>query len=136
MAIGIQKNTTQIGVKEEVTEGTFVPVAADTDFIQPLEDGFDMTPAKELVERTILTSSIGNPTPRVGTKSVAATLPVELRASGIEGGTPDFDLFLKGALGDVRTIAAQVTTKVAGNTSSVLQIEDADIGDFTVGDIC
>lgn len=134
MAIGVIKNLTQIGVKKEVTEGTFVPVAAATDFVAPLEDGFDLTPSKELVERTVLTSSLGNPTPRVGMKSVASTLPTELRASGTEGGTPDFDFLLEAALGSVRTIAAQVTTKAAGNTSSVLQIEDADIGDFTVGD--
>jgi hypothetical protein len=38
-------------------------------------------------------------------------------------------------LGDVRSIAAQVTTKAAGHTVGNLPIEDADIGDFTVGDI-
>ena len=127
MATPITKNTTIIGVEEETGgEGIYVAPTGVNSFIQPLEDGFDMTPGKELVDRTILTSSIGNPTPRVGTKQAAATLPVEFRASGIEGGAPDFDSLLKGALGDSRTIAAQVTTKAAGNTSSVLQIEDAD----------
>jgi hypothetical protein len=135
MAIGVLKNTTIIGVEEEVTEGTYVAPSAATSYIQPLEDGFSLTPAKELVERTILTSSIGNPTPRVGTRTVEAALPVEFRGSGVEGGAPDFDLLLKGLLGNSRTIAAQVTSKAVAHTASQIEIEDADIGDFTVGDI-
>lgn len=131
MAIGIQKNTTIIGVEEEVTEGTYVAPSGVNSFVQPLEDGFDLTPAKELVERTILTSSVGNPTPRVGTKSVAATLPVEFRGSGTEGAAPDFDSFLKGALGDVRTVASQFTTDT-GHSSSVLNVTAHP---FTVGDV-
>lgn len=134
MGTGIAKNTSIIGLKEEVTEGTYVAPAAATDYIQPLE-GFDVSPKKEVVERTILTSSIGKVTPRVGQKSVTVSLPVEFRASGIEGAATDFDLLLKGALGNVRSIATTTTTKASGNTGSVLQIEDADISKFTVGDI-
>lgn len=134
MATGIAKNTSIIGIKEESTEGTYLAPAAVTDYIQPL-DGFDVAPKKEVVERTILTSSIGKVTPRVGQKSVTVSLPVEFRASGVEGAATDFDLLLKGALGNVRAIATTTTTKASGNTGSVLQIEDADISKFTIGDI-
>lgn len=134
MATGIAKNTSIIGIKEESTEGTYLAPAAATDYIQPM-DGFDVAPKKEVVERTILTSSIGKVTPRVGQKSVTVSLPVEFRASGVEGAATDFDLLLKGALGNVRAIATTTTTKASGNTGSVLQIEDADISKFTVGDI-
>ena len=133
MAIGILKANSVIGVAEEVTEGVYVAPPDALSFVQPLEDGFEMTPAKELVERAILDGSIGQATPRVGTKSVTGTLPVEFRASGIEGGLTDFDLFLHSALGNRRQIATRSTTK-AGNTTTVLQIEDADIGKYTVGD--
>lgn len=135
MTIGIAKNTTIIGIKQETTEGTYVAPAAATDYLQPLADGFELSPSKELIERNILTSSIGVVTPRVGQKSVAASLPVEFRASGTEGAATDFDLLLKGAIGNSRTITTQTTTKAAGNTGSVLQIQDADISKFNVGDI-
>jgi hypothetical protein len=135
MAIGVTRNTSVIAVKEETTEGVFVAPAAATDYVQPLADGFEIAPAKELIDRTVLTASVGRVSPRTGTKSVTAALPVEFRASGTEGAATDFDLLLKGALGNVRTITTQTTTKAAGNTATVLQIEDADISKFSVGDL-
>lgn len=136
MATPIAKNTTIIGVAEEGPEGTYAAPSAATSYVQPLEDGFEMTPAKELVERSILTSSVGQVTPRVGLKSVTAALPVELRGSGVEGGMPDFDLLLESALGTKRLLAARVTTKAApAHTTTVLQIEDADIASLRVGDV-
>jgi hypothetical protein len=135
MATGITKNTTIIGVEEESTEGTYVAPQATTSYIQPLEDGFDLTPAREKIDRGILTNSIGRATPRLGIRTVTAALPVEFRASGVEGGDVDFAALLKCALGARRAIAANNTTKSSGNTGSVLQIEDADIADYAVGDI-
>ncbi len=135
MATGITKNTTIIGLATEVTEGTYVAPAATTAYVQPLADGFELTPAREKIDRSILTNSIGKATPRLGIRSVQASLPVEFRASGVEGADVDFSLLLKGALGATRSIAANNTTKASGNTATVLQIEDADIGDYTVGDV-
>lgn len=135
MATGITKNTTIIGVEVEVTEGTYIAPQAATSYVAPLEDGFELSPSKELVERNILTSSISNPTPRTGLESVTVQIPVEYRGGGVEGTEPDFDPLLKGALGNRRQIAAQNTTKASGNTGSVLQIEDADIADYSVGDM-
>lgn len=134
MATGIIKPNTIIGLEEEVTEGTYVAPSGATSFIQPLKDGFDITPSRELIDRDLLDASPGKVTPRLGTKSAAGALPVEWRGSGVEGGATDFDSLLKGALGASRVIATQSTTK-AGNSSTVLQIEDADIGKYSVGDI-
>ncbi len=133
MATGLIRDNTRIAIKEEVTEGTYVPPSAATDYIQPLEDGFDLTPGKELVERNPLTGSIGQITPRTGIKSATATLPVEFRASGTEGGAPDFDLLLKGALGDSRAQGSQ-TTSGTGHTASQINLSGATIGNFSVGD--
>lgn len=133
MANPIVKNNSFVGVEEEVTEGVFVAPSAATSFVQPQEDGFSLTPARELVERTTLNASPGRETPRLGIRSVAAQLPVEFRGSGVEGGAPDFDALLRAALGDSRSAAAS-TTK-AGNSATVLQIEDADISKYSVGDI-
>jgi len=134
MAIGVVRNTTVIGLMEEVTEGTYLAPAAATNYVQPLADGFELAPSKELIERNILTSSIGKVSPRVGQKSVSASLPVEYRASGIEGGQTDFDLLLKGALGARHDVTTQTTSKAAVHTSTLIQIEDADISKFAVGD--
>lgn len=135
MATGITKNTSVIGVEIESTEGTYVAPQAATSYIQPLADGFEMTPAREKIDRTILTNSIGKATPRLGIRSVQASLPCEFRASGTEGADVDFSALLKGALGATRSIASTTTTKSAGNTGSVLQIQDADISKFNMGDI-
>lgn len=135
MASPVIRDTTIIGLEVESTEGTYVAPSAATSYIQPLEDGFELTPQRELLDRTILNSSIGAATPKVGMKSVSAGLTVEMRASGVEGGDVDFALLLKGALGATRSISTTTTTKSSGNTGSSLKIEDADISKFAVGDI-
>lgn len=134
MATGLVRDLTVIGIQEEATEGTYDPPASATDYIQPLEDGFDLQPAKELLERNVLSPNISQPTPLTGIKSVTATLPVEMRASGTEGGEPDFGLLLESALGNKRQITSRVTSST-GHTASVISIDAADIGDFSVGDI-
>lgn len=135
MATGITKNTSIIGIEVESTEGTYLAPAAATSYVQPLADGFELTPAREKIDRGILTNSIGKATPRLGIRSVQASLPVEFRASGTEGADVDFAALLKGALGATRAIATTTTTKATGNTGSELQIQDADISKFAVGDI-
>jgi hypothetical protein len=133
MATGVIKNNTLLGIEEEVTEGTFVAPTADTSYTQTL-DGLDFTPAREVIDRNLLDASIGKETPRMGIKSVTGTIPVEWRASGVEGGAPDFDSLLKGAFGSRRASAAS-TSKAAAHTSTEIEIEDADISKYAVNDI-
>jgi hypothetical protein len=135
MATGILKNTSVVGLMEESTEGTWEVPGSASGYTQPLADGFDMTPAREKLDRKALSGYVGKLTPRMGMKSVTATLPVELRGSGTEGAAPSFAPLIKSALGTLRTISTTTTTKASGNTGSVLQIEDADISKFAVGDI-
>lgn len=135
MSIGIVKGRTRIAVMEEVTEGTYVAPAAATDYVQPTEDGMEMSPAKELKERSVLNNSIGKSRSRVGIKSVTASIPVELIGGGVEGSKPDYDLLMKATLGNTRALAARVTSKSSGNGTNTLAIEDADIGSLAVGDI-
>jgi hypothetical protein len=134
MGLTVKKNTA-LGVMEEVTEGTYVAPDAATKYVQTLADGFELNPEKELLERNIFTASIGKTSPRVGQTQVSGAVPVEARANSTEGGAPEFDLLMKSALGNKRTIASTTTTKASGNTAAVLQIEDADISKFNVGDI-
>lgn len=106
-------------------ETTAANPASATDFIQVLQDGLELKPAKELVERTILTESIGKISPRASTKSVSGSLPIELRGQGSEGGVPQFDLAIRSALGNRTRLGARITTG-SGHTTSNLVIAAAN----------
>lgn len=99
--------------------------ASATDYVQVLSDGFEISPAKELVERTILTSSIGKVSPRASTKSVSGALPIEFRAGGAEGQTPQYDNVIRSALGVRSKMKARVTTG-SGHTTSVINVTNAN----------
>jgi hypothetical protein len=88
-----------------------------------------------MLDRPIVTGSVGPALPRLGAKNVSANLAVELRAHGTAGSAPSFGPLVQSALGAVRNVATEVATKSSGNTNSVLQIEDADAAKFAVGDI-
>lgn len=132
----LNKLESVVAVTEEVTEGTYVAPASSTDgYVQPLDDFVGFSPTKELVERNILRPQLGQITPRTGLKRAEASLATEFRASGTEGEKPDFDLLLETALGSSRQTTTQTTTKAApAHTTTTIYIEDADIGDFAVGD--
>jgi hypothetical protein len=134
MGIAVKKNT-HIGVVPEVTEGTFEPADSATDYVQTLADGFELNQTKEVIERNIFTGSIGKTSPRTGQFQASGTIPVEMRASSTAGAAPEFTNLLESALGSKVVVATTTTTKSSGNTASILQIEDADISKFAVGDI-
>lgn len=128
------KNNTVVAVMTEVTEGTYLTPASGADFISPLSSGLELSPAKELVERTNLNSSIGKSKPRSGIKSVKASIAVEAKSHGTAGSAPEYGPLVKSAMGNSRQNTTVVTTKSSGNTATVLQIEDADISKFNIGD--
>lgn len=136
MAIAV-KNNTVYAVEIEVTEGTYVPPAADTSYVQTLADGSEMTPAKELVERNIFNGSIGKSTPRTGTKSVSGAMPVEMRAAATEGQAPEYDKLLRSALGSRRQASATIiddTDAGSPHTTTRAYLLDASANKYFVGD--
>jgi len=132
MAISVKKNTV-IAVEIEDTEGVYKAPTSGSSYVQTLADGTEVTGAKELLERNIFTGSIGKTTPLTGTRTVSGSLPTETRASSVEGAAPEYDALMQSALGSRRQ-GVQVTSKT-GHTSSRLEIEDADIANFEIGDI-
>jgi hypothetical protein len=132
MAIAVRDNTSW-AVEIEDTEGTYKAPTAATSYVQTLKDGAELTPSQELLQREIFTGSIGKTQSRLGTKSVAGAMPVEFRSGELEGDAPEADALYTAALGGKKT-RATVTTGT-GNTATVLQIDDLDIGDFSVHDI-
>jgi len=131
----VSRKSAVLYVTEEVTEGTAVDPTLGSQAVGILADGFEMNPDKETVERSLLRSGIARQIPRTGIKTSSCTAAVEAAANGTAGEAPDYDLLMKSLLGGKRQITSQVTTKATGNTASELQIEDADIADFEVGDI-
>lgn len=132
MAIAVKDNTS-FAVEIEDTEGTYKAPQSAESYVQVLKDGAEMTRSQELLERNIYTGSIGKIQSRLGTRSAAGSMGVELRAGELEGDAPEADKLYISAMGAKKT-RAEVTTKT-GNTATVLQIEDADIGGFSVNDL-
>lgn len=134
MGLTIKENT-KVAVMKEVTEGTYVAPASGSDFLAVLTDGAELTPAKELLERDVLTGSIGKVSPRTGTRSVTGSLGVEFKAGQTTGAAPEASPMLEAALGATRGQASDIVTKSSGNTASTMAINDADINKLAVGDI-
>lgn len=137
MAIAVKDNTV-VAVEIEVTEGTYVAPSAATSYVQTLSDGFELTPAKETLERNILNGSIGKTTPLTGTRSVSGSMPVEMRANSVEGAAPEYDKLMRSAFG----LRRQVTTTTiddadAGSphTTSRMYLLDADASKYNIGDV-
>ena len=132
MALTVKRNTVY-AVEEEITEGTYEAPSAAASYVQTLADGTEMTPAKELLERDIFNGTIGKLTPRTGQKSVSGAMPVEMRAGETEGSIPEWDLLMRAAMGARTQITA--STSKTGHTTTVIQIEDADISKYQVNDV-
>lgn len=134
MATPIELKDDVIGIEPETTEGTFVAPSAATSYVRVLEDGLALSPQREVLERTLLTGDLGNIKPCKGMKSSSATVGIEMRGSGVEGGQPDHHELLKNALGGNREVSA-TTTSTTSNTSTVINMSDGDAADFTLGDV-
>lgn len=132
MAIAVRDNTSY-AVEIEPTEGTYQAPQSASSYVQTLKDGAEMTPSQELLQREIFTGSIGKTQSRLGTRSVSGSMPVELRAADAEGDAPEADALYTAALGGKKTRAS--VTSGTGHTATVIQIEDADINEFSVNDI-
>ena len=132
MAIAVKDNTT-IGVEIEDTEGTYKAPQSANSYVQTLSDGTEITPAKELLERNIFNGSIGKTTPLTGTRTVSGSLPTEARASSVEGDEPEYDALMQSAMGSRRQ-GVEVTSGET-HTTTVINIENADISNFEVGDM-
>lgn len=132
------KNNTKVAINVEVTEGVYVAPTAGSDFLSPLADGLEFSPSQETLERNNLNSSIGKSTPRTGMKSVTGSIPVEAKASGVEGAAPEYGLLIESALGSKRqvtTSTADDTDSTTPHTTSRIYLLDSDAGKYKVGDV-
>jgi len=130
MTIGLIKGNTVVAVVKELVEGMPIDPTLGGEFIPCLEDGLEMNPSKEVIERTILTSSIGAEAPRTSTKSIVGSIPVEFRSSGVAGEAPAYGVLLESALGLVRTTSAQTSSGLGSTTTLVSTAHSFQVGDL------
>lgn len=129
----VVKNKSSVFLKEETTEGVYVAPSA-SDAIEVLSDGVGFEYNREEVQRNLLSSTIEVNASRVGLSSVSGAVPVEFKSGSAEGNYPREKVLYKSLLGGQRQVSSTSITKT-GNTSTVLQIEDADISKYSKGDI-
>ena len=122
MTIGVLKNKTLVAVAEEITEGVPVDPTVGEEFIQVL-DGISNDPAKELIERAVITPLKGKIQPRTSVKSSTGALPVEWKSSGTEGADDlETDILYRSLLGGKKQASARLTVIGSGSTVSNLNI--------------
>jgi len=132
MGYSIKKNT-KLAIEEETNQGAYVAPTSGTSFIQVLEDGLEMNPSKELLDRNILGLGLSKATPRTGLRSVSGSIPVEMKAGSSEGSQPEYGPLMKSALGSVKTSTS--SSSKTGHTTSKIYLQDADIVKYRVGDV-
>jgi hypothetical protein len=131
MALMVKRDT-KWAAKSEVTEGLYVAPAAAGDFIKVTEKS-EISGKKENIESGSIVASLFPEKIRNGIKKGEGSIEFEAKAGSTEGDEPESGIFFESLLGAKTQLTAQKTTKSSGNTGSILQIEDADIGSFTVG---
>ena len=132
MTIGVLKRNTLVAVVEEITEGTPVDPSIGSEFIQVLE-GVSNDPAKELVEREVITPLKGKIQPRTSVKSSTGSLPVEWKSSGTEGANDlETDILYRAMLGGKQQVLARETIVGLGSSTSNFEITGHSLkkGDF------
>lgn len=120
MTIGVINNESSVGIMVEVTEGTFVPPAATTDYSEVMAEGTTVNKTREELSRDTLSSTVEQESSRVGIAEVTAELGVEFGASSTAGAAPQrLDKLLRSLLGGKRSAITDTTT--TGNSSTVLE---------------
>jgi len=133
MAIGLVADRGSVAVEIEPSEGIFQSEQSGESFLEVLSDGLEFSPSKELIERNNRTSTVETVKSRVGQKSMSGTIPVEFRAGDLEGAAPEYDALLQALMGGKRSGTASISKTLHSN--SVIEIEDADIAKYSVGDV-
>lgn len=137
MADAVKKSTV-VYVTAETVEGEYEAPATGSDAVQPLADGLEMSPSKELIDRNIARGGIGKVAGRPGQESVSATIPVEFKAGSSAGAEPEYGVMLKAALGAKRSVATPVTASIAdgaSGTASRIPFANADKNKYQPNDM-
>lgn len=122
MGIGLVADEGSVFIEKELTEGTYVPEASDAAAVEVLSDGLEFTPSKELLERNNRTSTVETVVSRVGQKSMAGTVPTELKAGITEGAKPETSPLYEALLGGKAELSE--VTSLVGHTANRIYVAD------------
>lgn len=120
-----------LGIKKEVTTGTWLPPAGTTDFLA-LQPDFNIVPAIEELTNDEIKNSLGNSKSIQGLESPTASGSHYFRASGVEGTAPDYATILESSFGSQVDVATERNT-VASSTVSVLNVDTGEGVEFPRG---
>lgn len=129
--MAIATKSSVLAVVPESAEGTPVAPSSATQYIAIQPDA-DMSASFENLTNDELRSSIGASKPIVGIESPAFTMSHYLRASGVEGQSPNYGELLKACLGAVTVNGTEYDT-VASSTVSVLKVGAGEGANFRKG---
>lgn len=132
MSIGVIADQGSIFVEKEATEGVYLAEQAGASAVEILTEGLELTEQRELLTRNNRTGTVETVANLLGTKSISGSIPVELKSSGVPGTAPETGDLWEAALGGVRVGTA--STSKTGHTVSRIEIENADIAKYSVGD--
>jgi len=133
MGIGLIADEGVVYIEKEDTEAVYKPEQGSSAAVESLSEGLEFSPQKELLTRSNRTSTVETVAALLGTKSMSGSVPVELKSAGVEGNAPEAGVLWEALLGGKRT--GTVSTTKTGHTTSRLEIEDADISKYSVGDV-
>lgn len=122
MGYGLVKDDGSVFIEKETTEGVYVPEQSSGAAVEVLSDGLEFSPTKELLERNNRTSTVETVVSRVGQKSMAGTVPVELKASAVEGQAPETSSLYEALLGGKDELAE--ITSLTGHTTERIFVTD------------
>lgn len=114
-------------------QGVYQAEEAAEDFIATLEEGLEFSPNRELLERSVRTSTTESEPSRVGIKSASGSIPLEYKAASNEGDLPEYTDLLLACMGGKRRSVNTITLE-AGNTATVLNVPAADLAYLNIGD--
>lgn len=132
MSYSILRNV-KFAIERETTQGDAVVPQDGNSFIQLLQEGAEMSPSRESLERELLGLGLSTVKPRVGLKSLEGNVSVEMKAGATEGAEPEFGLLMESLLGSKRSVVAH--TSGTDHTTSIIYMLNDDEEDYEVGDV-
>lgn len=118
MAVYGSSKSNRLAIVEEVTPGTLVDPSSGTDFVS-MQPDFSLTPAFDKLDNEEIRASIGAAKPIQGLEKPNGAYSHYLKASGVEGQAPEFDLLLKSVFGTKTVNSTQRTTTTSSTVSLV-----------------
>ena len=119
-------------VKEESTEGTYVPPATGGDFV-PLRPGNTATFEPEILDSDELVNDIGATKGAIGKENVSGSHSVYLKHSGVEGQEPEIGIMYESVFGAKAAASTEYDT-VSSSTVRLIKVNTGEGATFQAGE--